>query len=300
MEWERIEVRDENGVGFDLIQHEELILPATLQHMEHEKQLKMIREFKYKKGDILLCSYPKTGTHWLSNLVYFLVTPGSVESMKTVQPTLMDLVPLEPLEKVEHSRVLNSHHRINRLPFDHLEQGGKIIVLTRDPKDAMVSYKYHVQNFEMLNRSNLSWNNFFDIWVNGKLPCGSFFDYYNSWEKALKENKELNVLIVHFEHLKTNGLKELRRIQDFLEVNNTEERLKEILDKCNVTKMKADIDTGEVESLLKDSDGKSFLYRKGESGDWKNHFTVALNEHFDNVLEERFKDSIFNAEFLAG
>ncbi|XP_045200034.2 sulfotransferase 2A1-like [Mercenaria mercenaria] len=293
MEWEKKEIRDEKGVGLSVLQHEDLIMPTFFEHMEAEKRLKMIREFKHRKGDILLCSYPKTGTHWLSNLVYFLVTPGPVQSLKTVPPKLMDLIPLDRWEEVEKSRILSSHFKINRQPIEHLEQGGKVIVITRDPRDAMVSMKYHVQNDERLSNAPVSWNFFFDTWMNGKCPFGSYFDYYNSWEKAMKENKNLNVLIVHFENLKNNGLKELQRIQDFLEVSNSEERLKEILDRCTVKKMKEDIDTGKVVSSLKDKDGKSFLYRKGEIGDWKNHFTVAQSEFFDNVLEEKFKDSIF-------
>ncbi|XP_045200036.2 sulfotransferase 6B1-like [Mercenaria mercenaria] len=209
MEWE-IKIRDENGVGLDLIQHEELIMPMTFQDLEPEKRLRMIREFKYMKGDILLCSYPKTCTHWLSNLVNCLTIPGPVGSMKAVSVKLMDTIPFDQWMEVENRRILSSHLMINRLPVEHLKQGGHIIIITRDPRDAMVSYRHHAQHLDMVNGPNLSWKYFIDTWINGKLPFGSSFDYYNSWEKAIKENKDLNVLIVHYEDLKTNGSKNSR------------------------------------------------------------------------------------------
>ncbi|XP_060596250.1 sulfotransferase 1C4-like [Ruditapes philippinarum] len=135
MEWKSFVIRDENGTELELIQHEEMIMPAKYLQMEPEKKLKLIREYKYKKDDILLCSYPKTGTHWISNLVYFLTTPGHVESMTTVPPMLMDMIPLDKWDAVEKSHVINSHLRVNRVPREHLEQDGKVIIITRDPRD---------------------------------------------------------------------------------------------------------------------------------------------------------------------
>lgn len=35
----------------------------------------------------------------------------------------------------------------------------------------------------------------------------------------------------------------------------------------------------------------------GEIGDWKNHFTVAMNEHFDAVYKEEMKDSNIKIQF---
>lgn len=35
----------------------------------------------------------------------------------------------------------------------------------------------------------------------------------------------------------------------------------------------------------------------GEIGDWKNHFTVAMNENFDAIFKEEMKNSNIQVQF---
>lgn len=61
MEWTKLEIRDEQGEGFDLYKCEELIMYAYFTEMKPETKLKMIKDLKYRDDSVLVASYPKTG-----------------------------------------------------------------------------------------------------------------------------------------------------------------------------------------------------------------------------------------------
>jgi len=67
------------------------------------------------------------------------------------------------------------------------------------------------------------------------------------------------MLLVHYEEMKAQPLEEVARILAFLGAENSDETVQAIVDKNSFSKLK--------------SSGKNSFFRKGTSGDWKNHFT---------------------------
>ncbi|XP_053380227.1 sulfotransferase 1C2A-like [Mercenaria mercenaria] len=262
--------------GFKVLELDGTVFPTPLFKTEAELQQRFsyVKNLPYKAGDVLLCSYPKTGTHWTMNLLHYLMFDGDLDDTMSYPPVVIDFFDIEGEVQREGRRILMSHFPPKRLPIEHFANGGKTILVFGDFK--------------------LSWEKLLKYWLQGKFPLGSYFEYYNSWQEEINRKPDLDILIVQYEDLKRNSLQEVRRIQKYLCLNHSDERLEAVLKKCSLETLKADVDSGKVKTRLIDEDGKSVLYRKGIIGDWKNQFTVAQNEMFESIVNEKLHNSIFN------
>ncbi|XP_078335038.1 sulfotransferase 1C2-like [Crassostrea virginica] len=130
---------------------------------------------------------------------------------------------------------------------------------------------------------------------------GGWFKYEKEFEEAEKKDKRGAIFTVHYENLKKNPIHEARRLADFLNIDLRQEDIAEIVDKCSFQKLKQADETVKDQSVFKESGLPTTLinnlYRKGEIGDWKNHFTVAMNEQFDAVFKEEMRDSDIDIQF---
>ncbi|XP_070560562.1 sulfotransferase 1C2-like [Ptychodera flava] len=111
---------------------------------------------------------------------------------------------------------------------------------------------------------------------------GDWFDHTLGWWKYVKG---INGLFLKYEDMKKNPRDATVKIAEYLTCDLSDDVIDKITERCSFAKMKASkvMDLEEVK-------GRPFL-RKGATGDWKNYFTVAENEAFDEVYNERMKDS---------
>ncbi|KAK7088826.1 hypothetical protein V1264_022693 [Littorina saxatilis] len=77
----------------------------------------------------------------------------------------------------------------------------------------------------------------------------------------------------------------MRRLGDFLERSPSDDLLALAESRCHIDNMRAMKGTH-----FMDVDGNPIMYRKGLVGDWKNTFTVAQNEAFDDVMRSETRD----------
>ncbi|XP_045197977.2 sulfotransferase 1B1-like [Mercenaria mercenaria] len=296
---QRLTVKDEEGGQAEVFCYQDLILPGSFTDwFDPEEKLESIRQFKYREGDILQCSYPKSGNHWLTNLLTLMLSKGSLETATSVNVSLIDFTkPTERLHKKPSPRIITSHLKFERLPEEHIRRGGKVILLVRNPKDVAVSYYYH-GNKDRFLRFSLSWRGCLGYFCEGKVPFGSYFDYLNNWQKVLQQRKDLDIHVVYYETLKQQTLLELQRIQKYLGIYNDDDRLNAIIAKCSFSSLKSDVDSGKLRTLLVDKTSQPFIYRKGEIGDWMNHFTVTQNEAFESVIKNKLQGSIFQFQYI--
>ncbi|CAG5116931.1 unnamed protein product [Candidula unifasciata] len=253
----------------------------------NEQAIENMRDLPLRTDDILLCSYPKSGCHWVWEIVRILLA-GQISHGEVVhkESFMLEWNPHDVLASLPSPRVLNTHTPFELMPRDLLVKKPKVVFYYRNFKDLAVSFYYHhtgIPPFEY----NGSFDAHTKLLVKGTIDHGSPFDYIRGWEKGISENPDLSVFVGSYEDLKENSLAEVRRLSEFLGRDYSDEFLQQVCDFTSfesMKKLKADL-------TFKTKEGESVMYRKGQVGDWKNHFTVALNEWFDEIIQRENADS---------
>jgi len=110
----------------------------------------------------------------------------------------MELAGAQELNKLPSPRVLNTHMWLDFLPEQIFQKKSKIIFTTRNPKDTASSYYNHHFNLKDVYGYNGKFNSWFELFMEGKVDYGSFFDYHLSWYKAIRENPAQPIFIARF------------------------------------------------------------------------------------------------------
>ncbi|XP_052690875.1 sulfotransferase 1E1-like [Crassostrea angulata] len=277
--------------------------PPLLQ--DAKKRFEELRNMEYRMDDIILAIYPKSGTHWVWEIVCMLLKQKAEYSKEPKELFFLEaMADLSMVESMESPRALNTHLPHRLLPKQHIENGGKIVHVVRNPKDVCVSMYHHMKSSEEIGKIKDFETFYHTVFMNpnAKLMDG-WFKYEKDFEQAEKNNTGGTIFSVHYESLKKNPITEISRLAEFLNINLKDQDIAEIADKCSFKKLKLANDTMKDHSILDIGEKypgekiKEFMFRKGEIGDWKNHFTVSMNEHFDAVFKEEMKDSNIRIQF---
>ncbi|KAG0713790.1 Sulfotransferase family cytosolic 1B member 1 [Chionoecetes opilio] len=120
---------------------------------------------------------------------------------------------------------------------------------------------------------------------------------YGAYDEHVREAWERrshpNLHIAYYEDLKADPIKELHRLNDFLDTQLTDEQLKKVADYTSFDQMKA-----RDNDRLKDfynheiwqKDGGFF--RKGQSGGWKKNLPAHVTTEMDSWIKKQFNFGI--------
>lgn len=259
------------------------------------ESLKAACAFQFQDTDVLLVTFPKSGTTWMQQVLSLIFCEGQLWPIYH----LPNWARMPWIEQVSFSKLLpdlrsswprlfTSHLCAKLLAPALMKSKAKVVYVARNPKDTLVSF-YHFHRIASFLPDPSSFEDFVDEFLEGTGFYGSWFDHVKGW---LGLQKDLNLLFVTYEELHQEPRRTIRKISEFLGRRLRPEEEDVILEHCSFSFMSQSnmVNYSLLSKEIIDHSKGKFL-RKGVVGDWREHFTPELDKKFNAVYQSKMGDS---------
>ncbi|EGD78102.1 hypothetical protein PTSG_08980 [Salpingoeca rosetta] len=248
------------------------------------------------EDDLFILTFPKCGTTVTQQIVHLLNHEGEQPDhhMMAGVPWLEasycnGTYTLEGL-KERKLRCFKSHASPHLFPGDWRKP--KMIFVTRNPKDTMVSMYHHMKNKKTWSFAG-SWDDFFyNKIMQNTIESNNFFDWHLPWWERYKSGQVPRALWLHYEDIIADMPGSVRKIADFMGKDVSDETVAEVARMSTLDSMKknplADCKWITASEHATEQGDAQHL-RRGGKGNWKDVFTVRQNEIFTRYCDERLK-----------
>jgi hypothetical protein len=262
--------------------------------------IRRIHEMPTTARDVFIASFPKSGTTWMQNLVYQLVSAaasaGAHDGLRHVSefapfleadrswapdaPTLAE--PAAALHRTLGWRACNTHLLPGMLPRG---AAARIVYVTREPKDVCTSQWHHFAHMAPDDGGFAGeLPAFVDAWLAGALPFGAWRAHVDAWLDAAAAG-DARILLVRYEDLKAQPARELERVAAHLGLRLPEPLARRALGRLDFAWMKRHARSFEPRTVrwvprAGDQAPFSFL-RRGQTGDAPNLLDAATRDRID-------------------
>ncbi|XP_053299348.1 sulfotransferase family 5A, member 1 [Pleuronectes platessa] len=263
-------------------------------HLHTQESLQLALRFPFRDTDVLIVSYPKSGTTWMQEIVTLVANRGDPHLNQTVP----NWTRAPWLEQYYSAAVLEASSPTKRTITTHLPhhllgpalQGSKakVIYVSRNPKDVVVSF-YHFHKMANFLPCAGTFEEFLNKFLEGTLNFGSWFDHIKGWTSQMASMD--NLLHVTYQEMSLDLHGAIRRVSSFLDCPLVEEEVNKSVQHCSFARMKNNnmVNYTLIAHEIMDHSKGSFM-RNGKTGDWKNMFTEEQNQYFESVFKSKMHD----------
>lgn len=210
-------------------------LRERLSRMRTQEGNAYARAFRPRPTDVLIATYPKSGTTWMQQIVHGLRTGGDMNfgEITEVAPWIemahdmgIDL----DADHVAEPRAFKTHSRGDEVP-----QGCRYIAVIRDPKDVAISF-FHFFEGWMFETGSIALNDFVRDFVVPGSRSGRYWEHLLSWWKYRDRD---DTLLLSFEDMKADLPGTVWRVAAFLQLDPTPETFDIATRQASIEFMKA-------------------------------------------------------------
>ncbi len=222
----------------------------------------------------------KSGSTWLFNILTCLQDFAWPETAfltksNTMHPTIAepklaaylagaafdsrDVISKNHLDKAEHRALLLAHKAV------------RVVCMTRDSRDVIVSGYYH----DRLNRAfDGSFAQYY--WEGGRTIIPKLMRYQSTWSQP-----HAQMTATSFEALKTDFQGEVARIAGLLGLSPDIDALERIRQETSLESLRE-----KYQNAPSHRSAEADFFRKGETGDWRNHFDDKILADHDRIWRQ--------------
>ncbi|XP_012089665.1 cytosolic sulfotransferase 5-like [Jatropha curcas] len=182
--------------------------------------------------------------------------------------------------------LFHSHLAYNSLPASIKNSNCKMVYITRNPKDTLVSMWHFFNSTRTSEQESYPFDKAFDSFCQGIVPGGPFFEHVlQYWHESLRRPDK--ILFLKYEELQNDPKEQVRKLASFLgRPFAKEEEIDKVLGRCNFLRLKnLEINQKGTSSMLNLPHGAFF--RRGVTGDWKNYLTAEMSEKLDQITRTK-------------
>ncbi|KAM4114752.1 hypothetical protein ACJW30_04G093200 [Castanea mollissima] len=218
------------------------------------------KHFKPQPNDIILSSTPKSGTTWLKALSFAIVTRSSFIDAST--NPLLTTRPHECVLSLESDLAHNSFHRNLHSACSH-------------------------KGVEPSAKEDAEFEEAFKLFCEGVSYFGPYWDHVFGYWSASLQSPDRN-----------NSVFYTKKMAEFMSYPFSLEEegkgiVQKIVDLCsfkNLAKLEVN-KGGRLHERPYAIEKKNEFFRKGETGDWKNHLTPMMAAHLDQIIVQKLRNS---------
>ncbi|XP_061558267.1 sulfotransferase family 5A, member 1 [Phycodurus eques] len=270
-------------------------------HLHTQESLQLALRFPFQDTDIVIVSYPKSGTTWMQQMVTLISNKGDPHVSQTVPnwaraPWLEHHYSAALVDTLSRPRVITTHLPHHMLARALRGSKARVIYVSRNPKDVVVSF-YHFHKMANFLPEAGSFQDFLNTFLEGTVHFGSWFDHIKGWTSQL--GAMTNLLHVTYEEMSMDCQGSIVKVSSFLQCPLVEDEVNSCARHCSFSSMRDNsmINCTLIPHEILDHSKGSFM-RRGKVGDWRNMFTEEQNEHFERVLMGKMQGC--SVEFVWG
>ncbi|GLT50050.1 hypothetical protein SLA2020_235620 [Shorea laevis] len=281
-----------------------------------EAALALRSQFKARPDDIILASPMKTGTTWLKALALSimqrhccgdenfhkadedpLVKNHPAFYVQTLEVQVFTAKPPPDVSAMQSPRLFHTHLPYSELPDSIKESNCKIVYITRNPKDTLVSIWHFFNQLRTPEQGPYPFERAFECFCKGVSHFGPFFEHVlQYWKESLKNPER--ILFLKYEELKRDTKVKVKELASFLgRPFAKEEEVEDVVWKCSLERLKnLEVNKNGVDPWV--GMKNSTYFRKGEVGDWKSMFTPEMRDKLDKITRLKLQGSGLNLDYM--